>query len=392
MGIDWTAAEAAFLRFSPGPRREVRVFFAPGRVNLMGDHTDYNGGYVLPGAIEAGTYLWVRPRPGRSWRFASATEAAGVEVSAGALIPGPDLGFAAYPAGVVWALEAAGLQVPGADCFYVGDLPQGAGLSSSASLEVVTAYGLTRLAGADWDRDRLAAIAHRAENGFVGVPCGVMDQYSVALGREDHVLSLRAEPLQYEAVPVVWSGVRLVITDTQKSHHLVASPYRERRAQCDAILVQLQEAGVSVPNLAAIEPEAWDQVGALVKDPVLRRRLRHVVFENARARQAPALLREGRLFEFGQLMQASHLSLRDDYEVTGPELDALAEAAWVVPGCWGSRMTGAGFGGSTVSLVAEDALDGFRASVGESYRARIGYNPRFIVTRLHDGVGEVTGR
>ncbi len=378
-----------FLRFSPGPPEDVRVFFAPGRINLIGEHTDYNGGYVLPGAIEYGTWCCLRPRADRVWRFASSTSPQVITVTPRGMAYQPDYGFANYPLGVVWALTEQGIDISGADLYFSGNLPQGAGLSSSASLELAAAMALTAAVGVDLGLAGLASIAHRAENQFVGVPCGIMDQYAVALGQKDHVLSLSAATLDYQAVAVPLGTVRLVITNTNKPHHLVHSPYRDRLEECRTALALLRQSGVAISHLAALEPGLWDEVSGLIKDPVLKRRCRHVVLENDRARKSPDLLRRGDFQQFGILMRASHESLRDDYDVTGIELDTLAEAAWEVDGCLGSRMTGAGFGGATVSLVDEAAVPDFEAHVGQTYRRRLGRDPSFLVTRLEAGVHEV---
>ncbi len=381
-----------FLQWSPPSGESVRVFFAPGRINLLGEHTDYNGGYVLPGAIDRGTWLWIRRRPDQVWRFGSKTESKIITVTSESLHYHAENGFANYPAGVVWALRQEGMDVPGADCYFVGNVPQGAGLSSSASLEVVMAWALMALADIDRDRAMVATLAHRAETEFVGVPCGVMDQYTVALGRKDHVLSLCAGTLVYNWIPVDLSSVSLVIVNSNKPHHLISSPYKKRRSECDAALASLQHSGVPIGNLADMDVAQWAEHRTLVTDPILQKRVNHVVSENWRARQGAQWLLHGDLTRFGEAMRSSHESLRDDYEVTGSELDALAETAWTVPGCLGSRMTGAGFGGSTIALVYSTALNDFQARIEEPYRRRFGYSPTFLTAQLGDGVHEVHER
>ena len=380
-----------FLRFSPGPWHDVKGAFSPGRVNLIGEHTDYNGGYVLPAAIREGTWCWARPRADHRWRFFSESARQVVTVTESELSVREDRGFANYPAGVVWAMRQHGWAISGADIYYVGNLPQGAGLSSSASLEVVTAFVLAEMSGLSLDRVTLATIAHEADTQYVGVPGGIMDQMAVALAEPGHALSLSAATLAYESVPVPLDGLKIVVTNSNKPHHLVQSPYQARRQECDHILASLRSAGWPITYLAQLTPDDYDRALAIVTDPVLRRRLHHIIWENERARLAPGLLSQARLAEFGEWMRRSHESLRDDYEVTGPELDTLAESAWLVPGCIGSRMTGAGFGGSTVSLVETVALDRFRATVGERYRRRFGYDPTFLVTELGPGVHAVNG-
>ncbi|MCY0898940.1 MAG: galactokinase [Firmicutes bacterium] len=381
----------AFLAFSPGPVKDVRIFFAPGRVNLMGEHLDYNGGHVLPAAIDVGTWCAVRLRGDGRWRLQSRTEAAVVEATMADLRPAdPARGFANYPLGVIAALDDAGLTVPGADCYFWGTVLQGAGLSSSASLEVVTGYALTQMAGISLDRIALAQIAQRAENEYVGVPCGLMDQLTVALGRRDHALLLDIQAVTAERVPVATRGEwTLVIVDSRKPHHLVTSPYRQRREECAAALAILQSHGWPIQHLAAISSADLSRALRVIGDPVLQRRVRHVVREEERTRQAADVLARGDFAAFGALMKASHESLRTDYEVTGPELDTLAEAAWSAPGCAGSRMTGAGFGGSTIAWVAREAVKEFQEWVRAQYVARFGYDPGFLVATLADGVHEV---
>jgi galactokinase len=298
-------------------------------------------------------------------------------------------GWGAYVAGVVWALEQVGCPVPGADLYYHATLPIGAGLSSSAALEVVTALALTELAGTPMPPPVLAQVAHRAETAFVGVPCGIMDQYAVALAQPQHVLSLAAGPQTYELVPVAAAPGVLVIAHSQTPHQLVTSPYATRRAECDAILQQLRAAGWQLPYLAALTPADYPAAAAVLTSPVLRQRLHHVIWENDRARRAPELLRHGAWAEFGAWMRASHESLRDDFAVTGPELDTLAEAAWTVAGCLGCRMTGAGFGGATVALVVPAAVETYDAVVSAQYQRRFGRAPRFWVTPLGPGAHEV---
>jgi galactokinase len=383
----------AFLDFSPGPVEEIRVFFAPGRVNLMGEHTDYNGGYVLPAALALGTYLFVRPQPGSRVRFASSSFSKVVDGQLDSLQYQSEQDFANYPLGMLSELQNKGYELSkgaAGDYYFVGNLPHGAGLSSSASVEVVTGYAASRLLNALIDKADIAVMAQAAENHFVGVNCGIMDQFSVAMGKAHHALSLQCDTLEYAYVPIALEGVTLVLANTNKPHSLVESKYNERRSECDRALEDLHRAGLTYPNLAAISVEEFAQVVQCFSSEVVRRRARHVVFENHRAKHAPRLLEQGDAATFGQWMHDSHVSLRDDYEVTGEELDALAQAAWSVPGCLGSRMTGAGFGGSTVSLVRTDCVSDFMETVGRVYRERIGYDASFYQTDIGDGVRELT--
>ncbi|KPV44339.1 galactokinase [Alicyclobacillus ferrooxydans] len=368
----------------------VRVFFAPGRVNLIGEHTDYNGGHVLPAALNIGTWLFVRPRQDKVLRFASASFEQVVEVPAANLTYKTGDDYANYPKGVIHEFEKRGFEIPGLDLFYYGNLPNGAGLSSSASMEVVTASMMNELLGAGLSREELALLSQAAENQFVGVNCGIMDQFAVALGKQHHAISLNCDTLAYQLVPVRIEGVSLVIANTNKRRGLTDSKYNERRGECEAALVELQKVRPGIGSLGDIDEAEWTSLEGQLADPVLQKRARHVVLENNRAKRATTVLRDGDIAEFGRMMNASHESLRDDYEVTGKELDSLVEAAWAVGGCIGSRMTGAGFGGCTVSLVEADKVDEFVRAVGEAYTARIGYAPSFYVTDIGDGVKEVT--
>ncbi len=380
-----------FLEFSPGDVSHVRVFFAPGRVNLIGEHTDYNGGYVLPAALTVGTWAFVRVREDGMYRFASTAFPHIVTVKKGDLKYKPEDDYANYPKGVVWAMEKAGVSIPGADILYHGNLPNGAGLSSSASIEVVTAFAINQLSGAGLSVERLTLLSQEAENQFVGVNCGIMDQFSVGMGKADHALLLQCSTLRYRLVPVQAPGYKLVITNTNKRRGLADSKYNERRQECETALAQMQRVDPNLTCLADVSPDDWERLSAVLDDETLKKRARHVVFEHARTQRAAALLEQGNLRAFGELMNESHRSLRDDYEVTGPELDALVEAAWTVEGCIGSRMTGAGFGGCTVSLVEESQLSVFEQVVTERYIEQIGRTPSFYVSDIGDGVREVTG-
>lgn len=386
-----------FLEFSPGTETEgtgatsgVRVFFAPGRVNLIGEHTDYNGGYVLPAALDIGTWVFVRERGDKLLRFASTAFRQVVEVPVDNLHFDEADDYANYPKGVIHEFQKLGYDIPGLDLLYYGNLPNGAGLSSSASIEVVTGYMVNELLGAGLTSEKIALMSQAAENKFVGVNCGIMDQFAVALGKEHHAISLNCDSLDYKLVPMQIEGVSLVIANTNKRRGLADSKYNERRSECEEALRQLQSVRQGLQYLADIDGGDWAQLEGAIDSAVLRRRARHVVLENQRAKEAVGVLDSGNIVKFGQMMNDSHVSLRDDYEVTGPELDTLVEAAWVAPGCIGSRMTGAGFGGCTVSLVRSSEVDRFVSFVGPEYTKHIGYEPSFYITGIGDGVKEVT--
>lgn len=389
-----------FLEFSPtsaslghadaSHATSIRVFFAPGRVNLIGEHTDYNGGYVLPAALEFGTWLFVRPRSDGILRFGSSSFPQVVEVSSKHVTYIQEDDYANYPKGVIREFQKRGFEVPGFDFFYFGNLPNGAGLSSSASVEVTTAWMLNEILGAKLSREEIALVAQAAENQFVGVNCGIMDQFSVALGRTNHAISLKCDTLEHKLVPINLEGIRMIIANTNKRRGLTDSKYNERRAECEQALHQTQAFFPQIRSLGDIKEQDWETVASCIENSTIRKRAHHVVFENARAKQAVAVLRNGDTEGFGQLMNASHRSLRDDYEVTGKELDTLVEAAWSVEGCVGSRMTGAGFGGCTVSFVREESADSFMEVVTQRYTEQVGYKPSFYVSRIGEGVREVT--
>jgi galactokinase len=345
------------------------VWAAPGRVNLIGEHTDYNDGFVLPAAIDRLVLAAAGRRPGNRLRLWSLQAEPPADLALAEIGPGRVGGWAAYPAGVAWALGQAGVEVGGTDVVVDGDVPAGSGLSSSAALECATATALADLHGAGLDRPTLAGLARRAENEVVGVPSGAMDQMVSMLGRAGHALFLDTRSLDSEQVPLPLeaAGLRLVVLDTRAGHRLVDGAYADRRAAC--------EAAAAVLGVAALRDATLEQVEAAAEalgDPG-RRRARHVVTENARVLEAVQLLRAGDLDRLGPLLAASHASLRDDYEVSSPELDTAVEAA-TDAGAVGARMTGAGFGGSAIALVAADLLDRVADRVRAAFAAA-GFGP-----------------
>lgn len=365
----------------------VKVFFAPGRVNLIGEHTDYNGGHVFPCALTIGTYGAARIRKDRRLRFYSLNfEALGVfESGLDDLKPSKEAGWTNYPKGVMWAFEQKGFSIPfGMDILLNGNIPNGSGLSSSASVEVLTGYILRDFFGFEVGNQDLALIGQYAENNFNGVNCGIMDQFAIAMGKKDHAIFLDTADLSYDYAPMKLSGAKLVIACSNKKRGLGDSKYNERRSECETALLELQKA-VDIKTLGDLTEEEFERNQSAIADPVRRKRARHAVYENQRTIQAVEALKDGDIAEFGKLMNASHISLRDDYEVTGIELDTLVEEAWKVEGVIGSRMTGAGFGGCTVSLVKDEAIDAFIDQVGRAYLAKIGYAADFYVVEIGDG-------
>lgn len=370
-----------------GPEGETAVYFAPGRVNMIGEHTDYNGGHVFPCALTIGTYGVVRKRQDRKLRFYSMNfEQLGVmESSLDDLVPSKDADWTNYPKGVLWAFKERGMEVTeGFDLLLFGNIPNGSGLSSSASVEVLTGYILKDQCGFDVTNQDLALIGQYSENHFNGVNCGIMDQFAIAMGKADHAIFLDTNTLDYTYVPLKLDGAKIVIACSNKKRGLGDSKYNERRSECETALAELQKV-VDIKSLGELTEEQFEANKDAIKDEVRVRRARHAVYENQRTIQAVDALQKQDLKKFGELMNASHVSLRDDYEVTGIELDTLVEEAWKVEGVIGSRMTGAGFGGCTVSIVEDAAVDRFIESVGAAYKDKIGYAADFYVVQVGSG-------
>lgn len=371
-------------------RHEVRIFNAPGRVNLIGEHLDYNGGYVLPAALEFGTTLIIRPRDDKKVSFSSTNIPYELTISLDEDYRYKSDQWTDYPVGVITELHKIGSNLSsGYDLLYHGDIPNGAGLSSSASIEVVTAYALLSMEGKAADTVEIAKLSQRVENLFVGVNSGIMDQFAVANGKQDHAILLMCDTLEYELVPFQTGPYKIVISNTNKRRGLVDSKYNERRSECDRALEILQNELPALTYLAQLNPDQFVTLQDNIQDETVRRRAQHVVEENQRVLDSVKALQNGDLESFGQYMNQSHDSLRYLYEVTGDELDALVEEAQRIPGTLGSRMTGAGFGGCTVSLVHEDAVERFIAEVGQQYESRTGLRPDFYVCGVGQGVHEV---
>ncbi len=370
-----------------GDTEGAKVFFAPGRVNLIGEHTDYNGGHVFPCALTIGTYGVARVRKDKKLRFYSMNfgHLGVIESGLGDLKPAKEAGWTNYPKGVMWAFKEKGYQIPfGLDILLNGNIPNGSGLSSSASVEVLTGYVLKEFFGFEVSNQDLALIGQFSENNFNGVNCGIMDQFAIAMGKKDHAIFLDTADLSYTYAPVKLEGMKLVIASSNKKRGLGDSKYNERRDECEMALAELQKV-VDINGLGDLTQEQFEANKSAIKDIVRAKRAKHAVYENQRTIKAVKALEENDIAQFGQLMNESHISLRDDYEVTGAELDTLVEEAWKIDGVVGSRMTGAGFGGCTVSLVKDEAIDTFISKVGEAYRRKIGYKADFYVVEVGDG-------
>lgn len=370
-------------------KEPIRSFFSPGRINLIGEHLDYNGGMVFPAAISLGITGLMQERDDPVIRMKS--EQAPGEVTAdleGNISSGAAPGWANYTLGALRYVRKSGARFSrGMNILYSSSLPQGSGLSSSAALEVLTAFMITSASvTSERDRIRLALLMRDMENGHIGVQCGIMDQFAVALGRKGHAILLDSDSLRYEYVPVDTGNRSFIIMNSNKPRALADSKYNERRAQCDEALRLIRERNPAVKNLAGAAPEHL----GFIRDDILMRRARHVITENMRVLQSAEALRSKDLELFGRLLNESHRSLRDDYEVTGSELDALVDAATQSPGCAGARMTGAGFGGCAIALVQDDMAGDFERKVGEAYRTATGLRVDFFRSVLEDGVHETT--
>ncbi len=365
------------------------VYFAPGRVNLIGEHTDYNGGAVFPCALSFGTYLLLAKNDKNAMNFKSLNQPEIVTLGFEQLTTRLEKSWVNYPLGVIAQFIKRGVQITqGFDILIWGNVPNGAGLSSSAALEVVTAFALNDQLGTGFNRTILAQIGQKAEHEFALVNCGIMDQFVSANGAKDHAVHLDCDTLEFELVPVKLEGVKIVISNTHSPHKLDSGAYNQRVAECKKAVEQLNTVR-PLKYLAELTEAEFEGIESAITDPVAHKRARHVVGEVQRTSDAVKALKAGDLTLFGKLMNASHVSLRDDYEVTGPELDCMAEEAWKIDGVIGSRMTGGGFGGCTVSLVKEEAIDTFIKEVGVAYEAKIGIKPDFYIAEIGNGATRV---
>ena len=362
-------------------------FFSPGRVNLIGEHTDYNGGHVFPCAIHKGTYALVKKRDDKKFRMYSENfENLGIiEFLLDNLVNEKKHKWVNYPKGVVKMFIEAGYKIDsGFDVLFYGNIPNGSGLSSSASIEIVTSIILKDLYNLDIDMVEMVKLSQKAENQFIGVNSGIMDQFAVGMGKKDNAILLDCNTLKYSYAPVILKDEVLVIGNTNKKRGLADSKYNERRAECEEALKDLQKE-LDIQSLGELSVEEFNKSEKLIKNEINRKRAKHAVCENQRTIKAQKELMEGNLEEFGRLMNESHVSLRDDYEVTGIELDTMVEIAWNQEGVIGSRMTGAGFGGCTISIVKKNAVDKFIANVGKEYKERVGLNADFYIVNISDG-------
>lgn len=370
----------------------ARFYFSPGRVNLIGEHTDYNGGHVFPCALTIGTYGAARRRDDRLIHFYSMNldRFGVVEVSLDDLSFNSKYNWANYPLGVVWAFAEKGYTLDcGFDMVIWGNIPNGSGLSSSASLEVLTGVILTDLFDiSSLSMTDLALIGQYSENNFNGCNCGIMDQFAVAMGKKDNAIFLDTSTLKFEYAPIELKDARIIITNSKVKHSLVDSAYNDRRQECADALAALQK-DLDIESLGELSPEEFEANKGLITDPVQLKRAKHAVYENQRTIDAVASLRAGDIVRFGELMNQSHISLRDDYAVSCEEIDILVDLAWKIPGVIGSRITGGGFGGCTVSIVKNDSVDTFIESIGKAYKEKVGHEAEFYTVQIGDGAARL---
>ena len=371
-----------------GDTSDARFYFSPGRVNLIGEHTDYNGGHVFPCALTIGTYGAAKKRNDNKIHFYSMNldNFGVIEVTLEDLSYHAEYNWANYPLGVVWAFTEKGYTLDtGFDMVIWGNIPNGSGLSSSASLEVLTGVILRDLYNIDTlTMTDLALIGQYSENNFNGCNCGIMDQFAVAMGKADNAIFLDTSTLNFEYAPVKLKDAKIIITNSKVKHSLVDSAYNTRRQECADALAALQTV-VSIESLGDLDMETFEKYKSVIGDSVKEQRAKHAVAENQRTIDAVAALKADNIELFGQLMNQSHISLRDDYEVSCEEIDILVDLAWNTPGVIGSRITGGGFGGCTVSIVKNDAIDTFIETIGAAYKEKVGHEAEFYTVEIGDG-------
>jgi galactokinase len=388
MNIDKDFLREEFFRLYGDRVNEPVFFYSPGRVNLIGEHTDYNGGYVFPCALDIGTSLLVRKTGKAEIRLNSLNFAGEVVVPvAFNYLPLPK-SWTNYPVGVINEFARKGISTPGLEMLFYGDIPNGAGLSSSASIEMVTAVAVNDLTGAGLEMMEMVRMGQKAENGFVGMNCGIMDQFAVGFGRKDHAINLNCDTLEYRYAPVNLGDRKLVITNTNKRRGLTDSKYNERRSECEKA-VELISFHRPLRNLSELNVKDLWMLDEYITDPVVRKRAKHVITENGRTMSAIKALENNDIELLGKLMNESHDSLCNDYEVTGEELDALVYEGRKLPGVIGTRMTGAGFGGCTVSIVESLHTEGFMKELGEIYAAKTGLHADFYMPGIGDGARRI---
>jgi galactokinase len=369
-----------------------RTFFAPGRINLIGEHTDYNGGHVFPASISYGTYALAQKRADKKFRFYSLNfpEIGIIEADLSNLSFNEADNWANYPKGMLLYIKEAGYEITqGIDILYYGNIPNGAGLSSSASIELATGVLVDGLFDLKIDRIPMIQLGQQVENKYIGVNSGIMDQFAIGMGKKDHAILLDCDTLEYQYAPISMKDHVIMIINTNKQRTLAGSKYNERRAQCEAALKDLQKE-LSIKSLGELSIDLFEENKHLITDEINQKRAKHAVYENARTLEALEKLQQGDLESFGKLMNESHQSLRDDYEVTGLELDTIVQAAWEQKGVLGARMTGAGFGGCAIAMIQKDKVEEFKNNINAKYHETVGYDATFYTASIGDGAKELS--
>ena len=385
-----------FIKLYGGDRSGIRIFESPGRVNMIGEHTDYNGGFVFPAALTMKNTIAVRKRDDNIIRLKATSLDVMVEADINKLDSYRDLEWGNYQLGVAYMMQQAGYDIVGCDMLYDGTVPYGSGLSSSAAIEVSTALCFAKFSNEknginrEIDMIEMAKIGQKAENQYCGVNCGIMDQFASAMGKKDHAIFLKCDDLTFDYAPLVLDGKKIILSNTKKKHALGDSKYNERRSECEKGFEILHSAMPEKNCLGEISVKEFEANKHLIKDEVILKRIKHVIYEDERVLESVEALKCGDIAKFGQLMNQSHDSLQYDYEVTGDELDIMVEEARKIKGVVGSRMTGGGFGGCTVSIVDDGSVDEFIKTVGANYEKRTGITPEFYVSEIGDGGHEVT--
>ena len=364
------------------------LFFSPGRVNLIGEHTDYNGGFVFPCALNYGTYLLIRKIKTNTLKFSTINFNEDSQTEINGIFSNTGKKWINYPLGVINEFIKKGIKLSGLEFLYYGDVPNGAGLSSSASIEMVTAVAINEFFNAAFTTLDLVKMSQKAENEFVGMNCGIMDQFAVGFGKKDHAIFLNCDTLFFENVPIILTDCSLIITNTNKRRGLTDSKYNERRGECDKA-VELLQKYKPVRNLSELTTGEINILEKYIHDPVIRKRAKHVISENGRVVEAVKVLKNNNIIRFGELMNQSHDSLKDDYEVTGLELDTLVYEGRKLPGVIGTRMTGAGFGGCTISIVKNDDSEKFMTTLSKVYQKKTGMVPDFYQPEIGNGAGRI---
>lgn len=385
-----------FIKLYGGDRSGIRIFESPGRVNMIGEHTDYNGGFVFPAALTMKNTIAVRKRDDNIIRLKATSLDVMVEADINKLDSYRELEWGNYQLGVAYMMQQAGYDIVGCDMLYDGTVPYGSGLSSSAAIEVSTALCFAKFSNEknginrEIDMIEMAKIGQKAENQYCGVNCGIMDQFASAMGKKDHAIFLKCDDLTFDYAPLVLDGKKIILSNTKKKHALGDSKYNERRSECEKGFEILHSAMPQKNCLGEISVKEFEANKHLIKDEVILKRIKHVIYEDERVLESVEALKCGDIAKFGQLMNQSHDSLQYDYEVTGDELDIMVEEARKIKGVVGSRMTGGGFGGCTVSIVDDGSVDEFIKTVGANYEKRTGITPEFYVSEIGDGGHEVT--